>query len=166
MHKKDKLGKNPYVENLLIKVKKTFFKGQISKDTGEAAWMWIDASFITSVIHIPKNDLDNNGLNINDKINLLPPNACKLLYWIMRNLRYGEDNIYINPERYCQECEVSLKTFRLSLKVLCHECFLAKSQGIKFRYWINPNYIYCGKRTSYIDNIVYPDGTPDNEKLR
>src|ERR1035438_6111094 len=147
MAQKVNLGNNPFTVGLKIKVNKVIHKESVSKDGGGAAWSWSDASFSTQIFHVPKgyNDETLEGeRNVNKRINHLPPNACKLLYWIMRNMRYNEDNIYVSHERYVNECGVSLKTFRVSMKELCHEGFLAKIQGVKFRYWVNPTYIFCG----------------------
>ena len=99
-------------------------------------------------------------------LNNLSPSACKLLGWIERNCRYNEDTIVINPERYIEECNVSLRTFRTVITEICGQAMLSKCQGLKFRYFINPRYIHCGNRTHFKENIVYPDGTPDYDKIK
>ena len=173
----NKYGVNPFLSNFRIKVIKAPHFGSFMKlDDGRTApaWSWADTRSSINMYQIPKGETETinvNGIpteiNTNDKINKLPPNACKLLYWIFRQILYNDDIVIVNPDRYMDECEIkSIKTFRSAMKLLIKSGYVAKVDGAKNRYWINPKYVFHGNCAKQLPgNLEYPEGTPDKDKL-
>ena len=175
---KDKYGVNPFLSNFTIKVNKVerFGTWQKVKVEGEddlilTPWNWVDSRPHSNLYHIPKHEtekIDGVEVNINEKINHLAPNASKLYSWIQRNLSFNDDVIVIKPQRYMKECDIkSIKTFRAAIKLVIKAGFIAKVDGQIWRYWINPKYIFMGNAVTQLkDNLVYPSGTPEHDKIK
>lgn len=84
----------------------------------------------------------------------LPNSAINLFMWIAAKLRYESDVIEIDPDRYCKEMEVSMRTFYDAIERLRNKVIVPRDKRAK-TYYVNPAYIYRGSRTkSYPNNIV------------
>lgn len=84
-------------------------------------------------------------------------NACslrgkELLLWIMDELEYGKDYLWINKGRYMEEMNIkSVNTYKEALNELIRYCFLATTV-IKDVYWINPDFFFKGDRVKMYPN--------------
>jgi hypothetical protein len=87
---------------------------------------------------------------------------AKILFgWIIYELDYGKDWLWINKKRYMKECDVSLNTYKPAVNELCVSLFLAKSIYMDV-YFINPRIFFSGSRPKkYPDNVVIKDESAD-----
>ena len=98
-------------------------------------------------------------------INKFRSSAKELYLWLIYELKDGEDYIWINKQRYIEECEIkSVNTFKPAVEELIRYGILQISH-IKDVYWINPDFLFKGNRINkYIDKIKieYNYTTPVN----
>lgn len=79
-------------------------------------------------------------------VNGLSGMSSKLFLWIMQELDYNKDYLWINKERFMDECNVgSLNTFKTAITDL-HKNNIIQPTVIKEVYWINPSMFFQGSR--------------------
>lgn len=89
------------------------------------------------------------------KINSLTLRGKELLLWILFELKYGQDWIWINKERFMKESGISaVNTFKGALKDLIRNGVLATTIETD-TYWINPFYFFKGNRVNkFKQNVI------------
>ena len=82
--------------------------------------------------------------------------ASKELYlWLMFEIKYGEDALWINKNRFMIENRTSVNTYKKAVEELAKYAFIAYTV-IKDVYWINPDFFFKGDRLKkYPDKKVY-----------
>lgn len=76
----------------------------------------------------------------------LPDNAIRLFTWISFELEAGKDYIWINYERYMEECDInSINTYKSALTNLINAGIIAPTV-LPNVYWINPTVMFHGSR--------------------
>lgn len=94
--------------------------------------------------------------------NLCAP-ARGLFFWIMYELDYGKDWLWINKARFMEETGVnSINTYKAAIKELVGRKLLAVSL-IKDVFWINPKFFFCGSRINKYKEFV-EEYVPKKEK--
>jgi len=87
-------------------------------------------------------------------VNSRTPKAKSLLMWVMWDIEYNKDYIWINVDRYMNETDTSLNTYKDAVTELCREAILAPIVGFQNMYWINPVIFFKGNRvTKYPKNL-------------
>jgi hypothetical protein len=72
--------------------------------------------------------------------------AKELYLWVMYELDKNEDFVWINVQRYMEECNVSsMTTYRDTVKDL-QKSLIISPTTIKDVYWINPLFFFNGNR--------------------
>ena len=143
------LGKNPFAEQLVIKVFKKEFKGQFRHD---------EEVIIPVHQEVEYNEFcklysDSHRRLCVSKLNV---RAKELLIWIMYTLESGKDYLWINKRRYMLENGVkSINTYNSAITELAKEGLLILTARKNDIYWINPHYLFSGNRlTKYPKKIL------------
>jgi hypothetical protein len=85
----------------------------------------------------------------------LSPAAKELFLWVMLELDSGKDALWINKDRFMEENNTSLNTFKKAIDELIRYAFLAYTV-VREVYWINPDFFFKGDRISkYPKNIKH-----------
>ena len=89
------------------------------------------------------------------EINSLSLRGKELLLWILFELKYGQDWVWINKERFMKESNISaVNTFKGALKDLIRNGILATTVETDV-YWINPFYFFKGNRINkFKQNVI------------
>jgi hypothetical protein len=82
-------------------------------------------------------------------------NAAKELYlWLVYELDKNEDHVWINIERFMEECSISsMTTYRTTVKELQKNVIIYPTI-IKDIYWINPLFFFNGNRIDKYETKV------------
>lgn len=151
----DKLGKNPFVESLVIPVNKMPIKGQYMATKEIAA----DGKPIVLPVEI-EIESERHCKIFNDAVRrkmmvTLSTRAKELYLWVLYECEGGKDYIWINKKRYMKENKVnSLNTYRSAVKELIVGMFLQPTIASDV-YWINPSLFFAGSRKyKFPKNIV------------
>lgn len=94
----------------------------------------------------------------------LSPDACKLLLWIIADIKPSHDWIWINVQRYMSEAMIKdIRTYKAQIEELSRYGFITPHHKYKETYWTNPRYFFCGSRI-----LKYPSSVelfnPKNRK--
>ena len=89
--------------------------------------------------------------------------AKDMIFWIISHLGYETDIIEMREDKYCEEMEVSGRTFYKARAELLNR-MLAQRVSRRNTYWVNPTYFYRGKRTkAYPQNVTMMNTNPLNQ---
>lgn len=147
--KKQKLSKqvNPFTVNLPIPVVELEFKNQYKRE-GEFL-----ISVTKEVEYTPYHKVYRSK-ELRERVISLKSTTLKLYTWIQYSTRNGEDFIYIDKERACNELQIRDRTFRAIIKELQATGFISPTTEREI-YWLNPYYFFVGDRVSkYPRNII------------
>jgi hypothetical protein len=75
----------------------------------------------------------------------LPSRARDLYLWLIYEADPGKDYIWINKQRYMEECDVSLNTYKAAVSDLIKSIVIVPS-AVTQVYWINPLFFFNGNR--------------------
>lgn len=140
------LGTNPCAIPLEIPVHEMLFKNQFIKDGG------LLLPLIREVEKTPFVRLYTTSQR-RKILSKCSPQAKSLFLWILFEIEYGKDYLWINKDRYMEENYVSLATYRRSIKEL-HRYNLIQPSVKKGIYWINPDFVFKGNRVEKYPNKV------------
>lgn len=144
----EELGVNPFSFNLQVPVKQMEFKKQYIKDaegnlTNVTAE--VEAVEICKFYCSPENRKIRNAFSLRAK---------EMYLWLLDEIEYGKDYIWINKDRYMKEMNISsMNTYKDALNELIRYGHLTETitKGV---YWINPEFFFKGNRiTKYPKNI-------------
>lgn len=155
------LGPNPFRETLIVPVNEVIYKNQF-KEIGGLMTNVVAELEVTkySRVYIPSK--------LRKIVSSLPSRAKELVLWIIYELESGQEEIWINRERYMKENKTSLNTYKAGLMEVLKSGILYQTlvNGV---YWINPNYFWRGSRVNtFPKNVVktkkeYPQPEEDND---
>ena len=87
-------------------------------------------------------------------ITLLSGGALRLFMWIVYEIDYGKDLVWINRKRYMGESQItSVNTFKRSIEELERYCLIHSTKKEEV-FWINPRYLFKGSRMKKYSNRV------------
>lgn len=154
--KEQDLGINPFTEILKIEVRKTVIPHCYKKE-GDIFLPLMKTAEKATVTKF-YNNAESRFL-----INKLPLRSKELLLWIMHEIKYGKDYIWINKERYMEECSInSYNTYKDAIKELV-KYKLLNITVVKDVYWINPSLYFKGDRIEkYSKNVIMVDDETDD----
>lgn len=90
----------------------------------------------------------------------LDKTSLRLLAYICAHLRWGQDYLQLDPEKVCEELDISRATYYRAVDSLSTKV-IVKRETANNTYFINPMYIYCGKRhVDFKDHIVFVNKNP------
>lgn len=141
------LGKNPFKINLVIPIT-TFVKENQFKVNGEGYKLPVEAE-------LERTRYMRVIVSSERRLRIAALASCSrdLLFWILYTIERNKDYLWINKNRYMQEYNVSLNTYKKALKELIKENFLIITV-VKDVYWLNPNYFFPGNRVAkYPENV-------------
>lgn len=87
-------------------------------------------------------------------INKCSPCTKELFLWIMYTIEHGKDYIWINKQRYMEECSVSYKTYKKALSELGRYGLITSVMNYKDTYWIHPDFFFKGNRVAKYSSRV------------
>jgi len=87
-------------------------------------------------------------------IALLSANSLRLFMWIIYEVKYGRDLIWINKKRYMEEAQISSRTTYARSVAELTRYELIKLSNEKEVYWINPRYFFKGSRLKKYSNKI------------
>ena len=141
------LGLNPCTIPLTIPVHEMTFSDQYRKDGEDLILLFKEVEktpFIRMYVTSPRRKI----------LSLCSPQAKSLFLWIIFEIEYSKDYLWINKKRYMEENEVSSATYSRALAEL-HRYNLIQPSVKKGIYWINPDFFFKGNRISkYPKNVV------------
>lgn len=143
----NKIGVNPFTVSLVIQVNKNVIPNAFRQEDG----VWIQATIEQEVTPFVKVYRTREHRLI---ISSLSGSAMKLLEWIRSVIPSGADYLWINKERFMEENNLSLNTYKKALNELCLNAILNKVVNNDY-YWINPNFFFFGSRVNkYPDRVI------------
>jgi len=77
--------------------------------------------------------------------------ARDLFLWITYELESGKDWLWINKQRYMDECTVSLNTYKGAIEDIT-KAWVITPTIYQDTYWINPRFIFNGSRINKYSN--------------
>lgn len=144
-----KLGKNPFLALLKIRVFKNKTGDKYHHDDKENIWSNAEVEF----------EAENYCKVFCDaakRLNMveLSPRAKDLLLWLIYEAENGKDYLWLNKVRYMEECRVgSINTYRSALNELIGVAFIIRTNHTDV-FWINPSLFYNGNRIKkFPDNV-------------
>lgn len=154
---KEKLGKNPFEDSLLI------LASNVSEDKILHETKDMTENFLVNVSETRKFNwvLERQSYvklfrspDTRKRIASLKGNSNKLLFWIMQEILAPNDYLTINIDRCKEECGINHNTYCSCIEELVHAGFIARTYHKKV-YWINPQIFFSGNRIKkYKDNVV------------
>lgn len=134
------LGVNPFTNTLQILVDEVHFKGQYKQlESGE---------YESTIADVEKTEMCKLYCSPDRRkiYSKLSPRCCQMMLWIMNEVDYGKDYLWINVDRYMKEHDVtSMNTYRAAIDELIRYGQVTPTR-IKDVYWINPDFIFKGDR--------------------
>lgn len=145
-----KLGINPFLALLKIRVYKNKSDDKFKYDTKEDIWGRADVEFETESYCKVFSDAGK-------RLNMvgLSPRAKDLLLWLIYEAENGKDYLWLNKKRYMEECNIgSINTYRSALNELIGVAFIIRTNHTDY-FWINPGLFFNGNRIrKFPDNLV------------
>jgi len=142
------LGVNPFAQSLKIPVNEIEFKNVYKKEEDMLLPLVkeVEKTPITKLYTTSEHRKFTNNLSLRSK---------ELLLWIMYEVKYGEDFLWVNKKRYMEECNISsLNTYKEAIKELIRYGYVGLTV-IQDVYWINPLFFFKGDRIAkYPNNVV------------
>lgn len=153
-----KIGVNPFVNSLSIKVVRKYASNEYNKDE---EGLITNKEFKLETKEYTKLFVGSEERKIISNLN---DNAKALLLWIMYELETGKDYLWINRLRYMEENNIkSPNTFNTPLRELVRYGFITQTI-IKDVYWINPEFMFNGNRIKkYPNNLVIKNASDNKE---
>lgn len=141
---------NPFVQSLVIRCKWDL------KKTTEAGYAQVIRTVPIEVDHRVAvytehlvslfSELDKGGL--------------RLFSYVCAHLRWGQDYLQLEPLKVAEALGMARATYYAALQSLTNKV-LVKRETSNNTYFINPMYIYCGKRhVDFKDHIMYVNTNP------
>lgn len=145
----DRLGINPFLINLKVRVNKIEIPHQFKTDK-EGLVLPVEIELEKEVICKIYLDAVRRRQMVR-----LTPRAKDLLMWVFYETETGKDYIWINKKRYMLECRVrAYNTYKDAVRELV-SCGFMQPTILLHVYWINPNLFFNGSRIkSFPDNVV------------
>lgn len=151
----DSLGKNPFIDSLVIKVNRMPVSGQY-KATKEIA---ADGKPMMLPVEI-EIESDTHCKVYNDSkrrklmVELSKPGK-ELFLWLIYEVEGGKDYVWINKVRYLKENGIrSPNTYRAAITNLIFNGYIVKTLASDV-YWINPSLFFNGSRKGkFPKNVV------------
>lgn len=145
----EKLGINPFLNSLIIPVNRVQDRdGNKFKHEGDE---WYKAEW--------EYDADNYCKIFSDstrrqRVSGLTPRGKDLLMWLQYEAKRGKDWLWVNKERYMEECRVSsVTTYRSAVNDLIKNSIIIKTV-VTDVFWINPYFLFNGSRIkAFPDNV-------------
>ena len=91
--------------------------------------------------------------------------AKDMFMYIGTHLGWEKDVIEIDEDRYCEEMEVSRRTFYAARQALTNRLIIPRTSR-KNTYWVNPTYLFKGDRVMVYRGNVKPTNDNPLDKLR
>lgn len=92
--------------------------------------------------------------------------AKDMIFWLIAHLGYETDIIEMTEDKYCNDMQVSGRTFYKARTELLNR-FIIPRASRRNTYWINPTYLYRGKRAAaYPQNLHMQNENPLNRLKR
>jgi hypothetical protein len=146
----DFVGVNPFVGNLVIRVRK------VETGTYEAGK---DGILMPKEIEFEYDQQYRSYVSRDIRILLmgLKHRSLQLWMWMMQSIDYGEDVVWVDVLRYKRECEIrDDKTYRAAVIELSQAGFISACAGVKNAFFINPAMGFKGSRINkYPNNIEF-----------
>lgn len=83
--------------------------------------------------------------DIRKRISKLSVKSRSLFLWLMYEILPGEDSLWLNRDRYMEETDTSLNTYKAASKELIQEDIIKETSTTGI-YWINPVFFFNGNR--------------------
>lgn len=146
---KERLGKNPFLRKLEIKVNTVPKYGQYEKDK--------DGEYYTVQLELESDSYCRVYTDSERRLEMsvLSARAKDLLLWMIYETEAGCEWIWVNNKRYMRESSVkAYNTYKNALRELLMADFI-QATVIQNAYWINPHYFFNGSRANaFPDKIV------------
>lgn len=143
----EKLGKNPFLLNLVIPVRKEAVEGRWVKDEG----ILVPLELEMEIDEYCKIYIDSRRRK---DINKLTARAKDLFVWILYTIETNKDHMWLNKRRYMDECNVkSINTYKEALNEMISGGMLSKTI-VTDVMWINPDYFFKGSRVNLFPKNV------------
>ncbi len=158
----EKMGVNPFVGNLKIKVRSvsngyTPLPPKFGIDASGRRYM-LPVEMVDNMV-----DLDVDiYFKVFDKAEQriavagLSFRALQLWIWSLYTVESGKDYLWMNVERAMEECGIKcIKTYRTAITELCVSGYISPCVSYKNVYWINPAVAFKGNRAKkFPENVV------------
>ena len=162
--KEEDLGINPLIQSLVITVRQRHKKRPLKDING----LEIEDGEVTIAGTATFNDTflvekDTKGSyycssHYRLHVSACTPKAKSLLLWIMYEIEYGKDYIWINVDRYLEETNTSLNTYKDAITELWKESIIIPIAGYNNMYWTNPMIFFKGSRIrKYKSHVILDD---------
>jgi predicted transcriptional regulator len=90
----------------------------------------------------------------------LDKGSLRLLAYICEHLRWGQDYLQLDVDKVCEALDMSRASYYRAVDMLDTKV-IVKREASNSTYFINPMYIYCGKRhVDFKENIVFVNKNP------
>ena len=142
----DDLGKNPCTISLVIPVNILTIKHQYEKDKDDD--MLVNVQLELEYTEYCKVYASSERRKL---VSSLSPCAKELYLWLLYEIKYGQDALWINKERFMEENTTSLNTYKKAIEELIRYAFIAYTV-VKDVYWINPDFFFKGDRLKKYPN--------------
>lgn len=143
------LGVNPFLNSLVVPVNKVQDKdgSRFTQDGQE--WYKADYEYDADTYCKVFSDATRRKL-----VSELTPRGKDLLMWVQYEAKKGKDWLWINKERYMEECTVaSVTTYRSAVNELIKKGIIVKTV-VTDTFWINPYFLFNGNRIkAFPDNV-------------
>jgi hypothetical protein len=137
--KEDKLGSNPFLKDLSVPVNKVKSEDRFKQDGEE----WYKGEYEFDADVYCKVFSDSTRRKAMAK---LSARGKDLLLWLIYEADKGKGYLWINKDRYMQECGItSMNTYRSALNDLLANDYLIRSAILNV-FWINPSFFFNGNR--------------------
>lgn len=148
------LGKNPFSNRLVIPVRKYRSRVQLVKNKqGE-----VEGNVIAHE-YTPSTKIYATASR-REMVSHLSLRGKELLLWIMYEIKYGKDFIWINKTNFMDEVGMRDRhTYTAAVNDLIKSGFIAKSVRAGY-YWVNPDILFKGDRMKKFPDkveLVYSD---------
>ena len=134
------LGINPHIDKLLIPINRVTLADRYKRDE--------------DVLVNDEMDLEDTPFSkvyassdCKSAIYKMPSRAKELYLWLVYEVSSGDDNIWLNRNRFMKENKVSLNTFKVAVMDLISRGIISYTI-VKDVYWINPHYFFRGSRVA------------------
>lgn len=143
------LGMNPHIASLEVLVSSLTLKDKYYQ-TDEGEWLPVEQEL--ERVPMAKLYCTSERRKLTSHLSV---RAKELMVWIMYELDFGKDYIWINKGLYMHENEIkSVDTYKAALSDLIRNCYITPT-SVHGVYWINPDFFFKGDRIGkYKDKIV------------
>jgi len=140
------IGVNPHIDKLIIPINRVTLTDRYKRDE--------------DVLINDEMDLEDTPFSklyasvvCKDKLYSMSSRAKELYLWFVYEIASGEDNMWLNRNRFMKENNVSLNTLKGAVMDLISMGIISYTI-VKDVYFINPQYFFRGSRVAkYPDNL-------------